>query len=272
MSESSFMALTLRGFARAFSKALLSERTAALPGLLQTFDPRVRVLGLFSLLLSAVLCRKVTVVTLLFLLATSIAVASRVSLASLAKRVWVVVLAFTGIIALPALFTTPGEIMFRLPVLSLSVSAQGLRAAGLLLMRVETAVTLTTALVLCTPWTHILKAIRSLHLPAEVVTMLAMTHRYVFLLIETTNQMFESRQSRTVGVVTGSDKRKMTARTAGVLLSKSIDLSHEVYLAMVSRGFHGDVRLLRDFHLRARDYVMLMAFVVAGSLAVWLGR
>jgi len=272
MSDSSFMALTLRGFARAFSKALLSERTAALPGFLQSFDPRVRVLGLFSLVLAAILCRKMTVVAILFLLATTMALASCVSLASLAKRVWIVVLAFTGIIALPALFVTPGDIIFRLPLLSLPVSAQGLQTAGLLLMRVETAVTLTTALVLCTPWTHILKALRSLHLPAEVVTMLAMTHRYVFLLIETANQMFESRQSRTVGLVTGPEKRKMTARTAGVLLSKSIDLSHEVYLAMVSRGFHGEIRLLTDFHLRARDYAMLMAFMLASGLAVWMGR
>jgi energy-coupling factor transporter transmembrane protein EcfT len=142
----------------------------------------------------------------------------------------------------------------------------------LLVLRVETAATLTTVLVLSTAWTHILKALRSLHLPAEVVTMLAMTHRYVFLLIETANQMFESRKSRTVGVLSGSGRRKTTARTAGVLLSKSIELSQEVYLAMLSRGFRGEVRLLTDFRLKPRDYVGLTAFLFTGCLAVWMGR
>jgi cobalt ECF transporter T component CbiQ len=170
------------------------------------------------------------------------------------------------------LFITPGSRVISLPGLHLSISAQGVQTAALLVLRVETAATLTTVLVLCTPWTYILGALRSLRLPAEIVTMLAMTHRYVFLLIETANQMFDSRQSRMVGKLTGSEKRRMTARTAGVLLSKSVELSHEVYLAMLSRGFDGEVRLLNDFRLRTWDYLGLTGFISAACLAVWMGR
>ena len=64
----------------------------------------------------------------------------------------------------------------------------------------------------------------------------------------------------------------MTSRTAGVLLSKSVELSHEVYLAMVSRGFRGEIRLLTDFRMRPRDCVGLTVFILAGSLAMWMGR
>ena len=64
----------------------------------------------------------------------------------------------------------------------------------------------------------------------------------------------------------------MTARTAGVLLSKSIDLSNDVYLAMQSRGFRGDVRILSDFRMKSWDYVGLLAFLCAGGIAVWIGR
>jgi len=272
VSQDSFLESTMRGFARAFSKALISEAVARQPGLLQSLDPRVRVIGMVALVISVILCRKLAVIAAVMALAIVIAMASRLSLWSLATRVWFVVLGFTGLIALPALFVTPGRTIFTLPGLPLSISAQGLGTAALLVFRVETAATFTTVLVLCTPWTHILKALRSLHLPAEIVTMLAMTHRYVFLLIETANQMFESRQSRTVGRLTGPEKRRMTARTAGALLSKSVDLSHEVYLAMLSRGFDGEVRLLNDFRLRAHDYVAMTAFIVAGCLAVWTGR
>ena len=102
--------------------------------------------------------------------------------------------------------------------------------------------------------------------------MLAMTHRYVFLLAETAGQMFESRQSRTVGVLNRATQRQVTARTAGVLLSKSIELSSEVFLAMQSRGFRGDARVLVDFRLRARDYLGLAAFLSLGILSVWMGR
>lgn len=272
MSETSFLESTLAGFARAFSRALVAEETSALPGLLQKMDPRVRLVGLLALVVAAILCRRLSVLAILFLLATSIAIASRVRFTSLVKRVWIVVLAFTGVIALPALFVTPGDIIFRAPPLHLSISAQGLRAALLLVLRVETAVTLTTALVLSTPWNHVLKALRSLWIPADVVTMLAMTHRYIFLLVESATQMFESRQSRMVGNLTAAERRRMTARTAGVLLSKSIELSHEVYLAMIARGFHGEIRLLADFRLKARDYAMLTAFLLAAATAAWMGN
>jgi energy-coupling factor transporter transmembrane protein EcfT len=84
--------------------------------------------------------------------------------------------------------------------------------------------------------------------------------------------MFEARKSRTVGVLSGFQQRKMTARTAGVLLSKSIELSHEVYLAMLSRGFRGEVHLLTEFRMKPRDYAGLTAFLFIGCLAVWVGR
>jgi len=45
-----------------------------------------------------------------------------------------------------------------------------------------------------------------------------------------------------------------------------------VYLAMLSRGFRGEVRLLTDFRLQPRDYVGLTAFLFTGCLAVWMGR
>jgi cobalt ECF transporter T component CbiQ len=232
----------------------------------------VRVAGIFALVVSVIVCRRVAVIVAIFLVGVALAVASKVSLSALAKRVWLVVLGFSGVIALPAIFLTPGDAIFAVPALHLVITAQGTRTAVLLILRAETAATLTTVLVLSTFWTHILKSLRSLRLPGEIVTMLAMTHRYAFLLIETANQMFESRQSRTVGILSGSERRKMTARTAGVLLSKSVDLSHEVYLAMLSRGFRGEVRLLTDFRLKPRDYAGLAAFGAASCLAVWIGR
>jgi cobalt ECF transporter T component CbiQ len=267
-----FIESTIVSFTRALSRALMSEEIARQSGLLQSLDPRVRVIGLFALVLAVTLSRHLGVVLALFLAGVLLAVLSCVSIGTLAKRVWLVTLAFTGVIALPAVFLTPGRPVAVLAGGSLRITAQGLATATLLIARVETAVTFTTLLVLCTPWTHVLKALRSFRLPQEAIAMLAITHRYVFLLVETASQMFESRASRTVGRLPGSEQRRMTARTAGVLLSKSIDLSHDVYLAMQSRGFQGDIRILADFRMKPWDYVGLLAFLCIGGLAVWLGR
>ena len=167
---------------------------------------------------------------------------------------------------------TPGDTIYTTAIAGLRITAQGATTAVLLIARVETAVTFTTLLVLCTPWMHVLKALRAFHLPQEVVMMLAMTHRYIFLLAETASQMFESRQSRTVGVLDSATQRRVITRTAGVLLSKSVELSNDVFLAMQSRGFRGDVKILSEFRMRIWDYVGLTAFLAVGAFSVWMGR
>jgi len=266
----SFLESTTLGFGRALTRAMLSEETARERGLLQSLDPRVRVLGLFALVLAVTLSHKLVVVAALLAMSVVMAVLSRVTLFTLAKRVWLIVLGFTGVIALPALFLTPGRPVAALG--GLVITSQGLHTAALLILRVETAVTLTTLLVLCTPWAHVLKALRALRLPKEAIVMMAMTYRYLFLLVETANQMFESRRSRTVGVLRPEEQRRVAARTAGVLLSKSFALSNDVYMAMQSRGFRGDVQVLSHWRLTMWDWVGLLSFLFAGSLAVWMGR
>ncbi len=261
---------TLRGFTKALSKAFASEQTAARRGLLQSFDPRARIVSILLLVLAVVLTQSLVLLTALFAFAVVVALTSRVPFGTLIKRVWLIVFGFTGLIALPAIFITPGNAVANAG--HLTITAQGLHTAALLILRVETAVTLTTALVLSTHWVQILRGLRALWIPAEVVTMLSMTHRYIFLLIETASQMFESRQSRMVGILSGSEQRRMATRTAGVLLGKSADLSYDVYLAMQSRGFTGDIRLLDSPHMKIMDYLAVAASFGIAILALWFGR
>jgi energy-coupling factor transporter transmembrane protein EcfT len=64
----------------------------------------------------------------------------------------------------------------------------------------------------------------------------------------------------------------MAGRTAGVLLTKSMDLSGEVYLAMQSRGFSGDIRLLSDTRMRFVDIMAIAVVICAATVTVWMGR
>jgi cobalt/nickel transport system permease protein len=266
------IAKTVRGFSEALEQTLAAETTARGHGALQALDPRVKLVGLLALVASAALSRRLAVMAALFGLGIVLAVASRLSLRALAKRVWLVAFAFTFMIAVPALFLTPGEALWRLPLGGLTITVQGARTALLLMARVETALTLSSLLVLTTPWMHLLKALRTLRVPVEVILLLAMTHRYVVLLAETANQMFESRQSRMVGRLRGREQRRLMVNSGGVLLSKSLEMGDQVFLAMQARGFRGEVRLLHEFRLRGWDYAAMCGFVVAAVVAVVAGR
>jgi energy-coupling factor transporter transmembrane protein EcfT len=99
-----------------------------------------------------------------------------------------------------------------------------------------------------------------------------MTYRYIFEILRSALEMFEARRSRTVGELGPVESRRMAASAAGVLLSKSFHLSEDVHLAMQSRGFRGEVHVLRDFHASTADWGWLGGFVMLAAGALWWGR
>ncbi len=264
------VARTLRGFSQALARTLVSEDAAHARGLLQGIDPRVKLVGMMALVVASALSHRVDTLLELLAVGVGLAMMSRVSLWSLARRVWLVAFVFSFMIAAPAMFLTPGVVVWRWGWLA--ATAPGVHTAALLVLRVEAAVTLSTLLVLTTPWMWLLKALRTLWVPVEVIALLAMTHRYVVLLAETANQMFESRQSRMVGRVKGREQRHMMINTGGVLLSKTMAMGDEVYMAMLARGFRGEVRLLAEFRMKGRDWLMGAALLMLAVAAVVAGR
>jgi cobalt/nickel transport system permease protein len=268
----SLIEYTIEGLYRAMERALHSENSVNSGGLLQRLDPRVKVAGLFSLILAATLSTRLWVLGAIFAVAIALAALSLISIRMLAGRVWIGALTFTGAIAIPALFLTPGTPVYRLPGVNWSVTAQGLTTAGYLILRVETAATLALLLIFTTPWMHVLKALRIFRVPVVLVVILGMTCRYILLMLQTAHEMFESRKSRTVGVMSAGEQRRMAISSAGVLLTKTFQLSGDVYLAMQSRGFRGEVYLLDDFEMKRLDWIAMAAFAALAAAAVWTGR
>jgi cobalt/nickel transport system permease protein len=267
-----FVERTLSNLVNAMERALDAEELARGKGLLQRLDPRIKVAGMLALVVASAMAHRLWVIGALFALAVTMALASGVSLGTLARRVWVAVLLFTGIIALPAPFIITGREVWRLPGAGWPVTAQGLASACYLVTRVETAATLSVLLILCTPWSHVLKALRVLRMPVVFVVTLGMTYRYILLLLQTAHDMFESRRSRMVGTLDAAERRRVAASSAGVLMSKSLQLSGDVYSAMLSRGFRGEVYVLDDFRTSSLDWIMLAVFVVLASGAFYFGR
>jgi len=263
---------SLASFVDALEHAFYAEESAKKNGLLQKLDPRIKIAAVFPLIVIAALARRLGVIVALFATALVLALLSKVPLATLAKRVWLGVLTFTGFISFPALFLTPGVAIYTLPLLGWSVTEQGLRAAMYLIMRAETAATFSVLLVLCTPWSLVLKALRVLRLPIVLVVILGMTYRYIFLFLRNAHDMFMSRKSRMVGRLDGGEQRRVATASAGVLMSKTIQLSGDVYLAMRSRGFQGEVYVLDEFQTHWFDWAMLAVFISIALLAFWFGR
>ncbi len=266
-----FAEASTASLSRVAEEALFAERIARAPGLLQGIDPRVKLAGLGALVVAAALSHRLSAIAAVFALALLLAVASRVRPVAVLVRLWAAALGFTLVLGLPALVLTPGPVVARLP-LGLAVTATGLRTLAYLVGRVETAATLSLLLVLSTRWTSLLRGLRSLGAPVVLVVILGMTHRYIFVLLQTAQDLLAGRRSRRVGKLPAAEGRRLAAATAGVLLTRSLALSDEVYLAMQSRGFRGEVHVMDDPRMRRRDWAALSAFAVAAVAVAWIGR
>ena len=270
-SRSSFIERTLVDINHTLEQSLFAERTARGPGLLQELDPRLKILSALLVLLAVGLSRSLLVILALYFLALALAFFSKIPLTFFIKRVWLLIPFFTGVIALPALFITPGAVLAHLP-LGLVITKTGLTTALFLLLRVGTSVSLAVLLVLTTPWNSVLKALGVLHVPAVIILILGMTYRYIHLLLHLTNDMFLSRKSRLLRRMNGPEERRLIAATSGTLLNKSLQVSSEVYLAMQSRGFRNYPRTLDTFKMRTIDWLAGTLVVITAAAAIWLGK
>ncbi|HZY42694.1 MAG TPA: cobalt ECF transporter T component CbiQ, partial [Anaerolineae bacterium] len=244
---------TLADISHTLEQSLFAEEIARQRGLLQSLDPRVKVVSMLALLIAVGLSRSIPVIIGLYFVALLLAWSSRVPMGFFIKRVWLFMPFFTGIIAIPALFITPGPALVQLPV-GLTITRTGALTSLFLLLRVSTSVSMAILLVLTTPWNTVLKALGVLRVPDVFVLILGMTYRYIYLLLHSLNDMFLSRKSRVVGRLSGAEERRLIGASAGALLGKSLHLSGEVYLAMQSRGFRGYPRTMDTFKMKPLDW------------------
>lgn len=261
-------ASSLRNIAQ---RALFSESVAREDGVLQRVDPRAKTIVVLSLIVACVATHDLRIA--LLLLATALLIAALVPRAGqlLLRRAWLVALAMTGAAALPAVVLTPGDVVARLPF-DAEVTRQGLTSVAFLLARVLTATTLSLVLVLTTRWSAFLRSLRMLGVPAILIAIIEMTYRYIFVVLEMAGELFDGRRSRRVGPLGAAAERRLAGATAGALMTRTLRLTEDVYLAMQSRGFRGEVRVLRDPRMHASDWLILSAGVLASAALVAVGR
>jgi cobalt/nickel transport system permease protein len=261
-----YLEKSLIHFSSLLQESVFAEEISLQNGWLQPVDPRIKVGGFFLLILAGSFSHSIIVIAGLFLLAAILAAGSGILSVGFIRRMWFFVPLYTILIALPALFLTPGD-----RIAGSAITQQGVRAAVFLVLRVATSVSFLLLMILTTRWTVLLKSLRWMGVPHLLVFMLAMTHRYIYVLLQTISSLFLARQSRKVGPEAWRNAREWLGAIGGVLLGKSYSLSSEVYLAMVSRGFQGEPVLLSDFKLRRADWFWLLFFFCIAAISFFQG-
>jgi len=266
-----FLSRNISGITCVLESVISAEDLCRAPGLFQGLDARVKVASVVLFVVVVGLARSLPVLGGVFVLILALGILSRIPLGLFLKRILIFIPIFTALIAIPALFITPGEPLVTLAG-RLTITEQGARTASLLVLRVIDSLSFGVLLILTTRWANILAALRWFRVPLIFVAVLGMTYRYIFLLLHTVNSMFLARRSRTLGTLSAKENRRWLGQALGTTMAKSQHLSEEVYLAMLSRGYQGEVRVLNDLRLKRRDLLWIIFALLAAFVLLWGNR
>ena len=283
MTRTKFLDKTLLAAAQVAERSFFSEEHARMKGLLQSLDVRIKLLTFLFLLVLISFLHAPLSLWRLSGAAVVLAVASRIPLGIYLVRVWLIVPLVSAAIVLPALLNivTPGEPLWVIATLErsyswgpyilpqeIAVTRQGLWGSIVFISRVGASLSFAVLLTMTTRWSDIFAGLRALLVPRVFVLTLNMTHRYLFVLLRLIQDMYRARKSRTIQALSSAGERGWVASRIGVVFRKSIEMSNDIYLAMLSRGYRGEIISLERFHTSLIDYVWLVTVLALGAVLV----
>jgi cobalt/nickel transport system permease protein len=269
-----FVGKTIDGIFGFLEEAFVSERYSRRLGLLQSLDPRAKLISILAVIFAANLIGDLKVLTFIYILTLLFAYLSKIEIGFFIKRVWLFIPIFAGIIAVPMIFNIflPGDPLFQVANLgpgahlgpfslpeNIFITRQGFNAAVIFTMRVATCVSAIVLLFITTPQQVLFKSLRTVGVPKIYVLTLEMAYRYIFLLMDLVRELYAAKKARTIRSSGMFDEQKWVGGRMGYTLIRSLDMSEKVHMAMMSRGFSGEVHVMQEFKMRNRDYIAVAA-------------
>ena len=277
-----FVGKTIDGIFGFLEEAFISESFSRRNGLLQSLDPRAKLISILAIVFATSLIGDLRLLIFVYSLTLLFSYLSKIDVWFFIKRVWLFIPIFAGIIAIPMIFNIffPGDPLVRLVHFgagshlgpfslpeSIFITRQGVNAATIFTIRVATCVSAVVLLFLTTPQQILFKSLRTVGVPKLYVLTLEMTYRYIFLLMDLVREMYVAKKARTIKAMSLFEEQKWVGGRIGYTLIRSLNMSEKIHMAMMSRGYNGDVRIMQEFKMRNRDYI---AGTVAISMSVAL--
>ncbi|MFW6382535.1 MAG: cobalt ECF transporter T component CbiQ, partial [Haloferacaceae archaeon] len=209
------------------------ERVASNDGFLQRRDPRVSLASIAGLALAVLIARTLAVTVAFGLVTVALARLSAVPLRRLLARAAVVPLV-SAVIVLPQAVLLPGEALVR--GFGFAVTDAGVAYVVLFTTRVGVGVALLSLIVMTTPFSSVVAAMRGLRIPVALVWVIAVTYRYLFLFFDELRRLVLARNSRTTGRSSLRGGWRDARRIAGTFLLRTLDRGERVGRGMRARG------------------------------------
>ncbi len=274
----------MSGFGRLISDLASAEAAGHFSGLPHKVDARIKVVGILGLIIVMTLVHSLPALALGLIICITCALVSRIPVRRFAGA-WLFVPLFSIFIMLPAALNvvTPGNAVWtvyhfssdhigpwQLPAF-LAITDAGLLVAGRVVLRATACVSFAVMLTSTTAPTALFRGLRGLGVPQIFVVILSMMHRYLVVLARAAEEMHLAKLSRSIHQGGTRREQAWVASGMGSLFRRTYALSQAVYLAMVSRGYTGEVYLLDEPRPGTRDWLFLAGCILTAAALLVIG-
>ncbi len=187
-------------------------------------DPRAKIISAIVFAVAVSLMSQLLPLAIAFVSSVAILAVSGLRLRAISRQMRIIAM-LIAFIALPVFF-------FR-----------GLEAFAAMFLRIVSATLVMIVMVLTTASADLSNGLRRLGLPKALVSMLAMTYRYLFVYGDEARRMTRARESRGIGHGRSLLNRHVLqtiSSTAGLILVKAYGRARRTHRAMKARGYTGE--------------------------------
>jgi len=135
----------------------------------------------------------------------------------------------------------------------------------MLTLRVFNSLSLSFLVIYTTPFSEMIRALKSLKVPDPFLLIMALSYQYIFIFTKTLEDLHLARKSKIIEGDTAEARNWVAGRMA-FLFRKTKGRCEEVFTAMLSRGFSGEIKLYAPRKMKKADMAWASLLFCVGFL------
>lgn len=230
-------------------------------------DPRFRLAAALLFLFTLVFLQSAASLAVALGVGVAAAIWARPPLRSTLRRL-AEIEGFLGLLLVSLPFTVAGREVFSL--LGYPASVEGFQRAVTIMVRVNAAVLVITALVSTMGTTRLAGAMTGIGVPSKLANLFQLTVRYVSVFHEEFARLRRAMKARAFAAGSNRHSWRTLGNLLGMLLVRSIERAERVSRAMKCRGYSGRFPSFEERAIDRADiaFALITGAILAGLIAI----
>lgn len=239
------------------------DKLAYISELRKTNSMEKFIFAIVTMLLCTILNNIIDSIVVLLLMSFITVVKGKIPVRSYLNLILIpLVFLIIGVITIGINIVEGQSVLFSFSIfnIKLGCTEESVLSAGRIFFKSLASVSCLYFLTLTTPIFEVLVVLKKLRIPKLFVELMGLIYRFIFVLLETANMILISQSSR-LGYSTIKTSYKSLGKLVTALFVSSYKRSQDIYTAMESRCYEGDINLLEDNHSYSYRNIGLIIFV-----------